>query len=70
MDGFENDEEIENPDMGVDLPNIDVENDFEGEFAEQVTPEIENLENIENESIQADIDSFETEGDFDSDFAE
>lgn len=70
MDGFENDEEIENPDMGVDLPNIDVENDFEGEFAEQVTPEIANLENIENESIQADIDSFETEGDFDNEFAE
>ena len=34
--------------MGVDLPNIDVENDFEGEFAEQVTPEIDDLEGIEN----------------------
>ena len=41
--GFENDEEIENPDAGVDLPNIDIENDFEGDFAEQVTPELENL---------------------------
>lgn len=34
MASFENDEEIENPDMGVDLPGFETDNDFERDFAE------------------------------------